>query len=402
VVTSEHPLVRYLLEELITQRLENARLHADLAAAGGRRAEIEKGAREKETALAAGIAGLHDELAWSEAQLTLPTAAPAVRLLEEARAAEPRARARRQVAAMKTSLKELDRQMAIVQSLAESLGQRLGMVQAELKRRDAENERLTAELDELRMKTQSAPVPAHLSTGPNADPMDVLPERLEQPVGLLYANWIDVSPTVPRPKPRLRASEVEAGALASDASDGGTAAPSRVNVAMDDAAWTQAPLREVVARDREPTTDTVPFSTPESRYVPDTMSTAAPALKPLISRMLAPGEGRLTVLDEATARLADGLRATREDAILEQQERIFAVDVHKRAFGRSAAETLPLDRALNISLLTAKSELIGESTGGIRFFPDGSSTGGRIELELLGDRAAINIRWSTGAVTLER
>jgi general secretion pathway protein H len=81
---------------------------------------------------------------------------------------------------------------------------------------------------------------------------------------------------------------------------------------------------------------------------------------------------------------------------------VFAVDVNKRAFGSSAADSVPLDPALDISLLTAKSELIGESTGGIRFFPDGSSSGGRIELRLRGDRAAVNVRWSTGTVTLER
>jgi general secretion pathway protein H len=62
---------------------------------------------------------------------------------------------------------------------------------------------------------------------------------------------------------------------------------------------------------------------------------------------------------------------------------------------------VPLDPALDISLLTTKSEVIDENTGGIRFFPDGSSTGGRIALRRLGDRATVNVRWSTGAVTLE-
>ena len=126
VVAPEHPLVRYLLEELITQRLENAQLHADLAAAGARRAEIEKGAREKEAALAAWIAGLRDELAQSETQLALTTAARefGARLLEEARAAEASARARRQLAELEAKLKEQDRQMAIVQSVAEGLAQR--------------------------------------------------------------------------------------------------------------------------------------------------------------------------------------------------------------------------------------------------------------------------------------
>ena len=57
VVSVGAPLVRYLLEELINQRLENAQLSSDLAAADAQRAQIEKAAREKETALAAWIAG---------------------------------------------------------------------------------------------------------------------------------------------------------------------------------------------------------------------------------------------------------------------------------------------------------------------------------------------------------
>jgi murein DD-endopeptidase MepM/ murein hydrolase activator NlpD len=127
MVASEHPLVRYLLEELITQRLENSQLHADLTAAGARLAEIGKGALEKEAALAAWIVGLRDELAQREAQLALTTAAreSGARLLEEARAAEASGRAHRQLAAVETKLKEQDRQMAIVQSVAEGLAQRL-------------------------------------------------------------------------------------------------------------------------------------------------------------------------------------------------------------------------------------------------------------------------------------
>ena len=393
------PLVRYLLEELINQRLENAQLHADLAAADAQRAQIEKAAREKETALAAWIAGLHDELAQREAQLAYATAARAsgARLVEEARAAEASARARRQLAAMKAKLEEQDVQIAIVQSAAKDLAQRLGAAEAELKRREAENERLTAELGALRMTAQSATVLTHPSAAPIDNQLDTLPERAEQPAELLSATSVGVAPPMPYPKPRLRAGEVEALALAADTSDGGAAAPGEGDLVIKDAAWTEAGLRDVAVRDREPPSDTI--SAPESLHVPDAMSPAA--LAP-ISPMLEAGEGGSTGLDEAAARLADGLRATREEAILQQQERVFAVDVNKRAFASSTAEFVPFDPALDISLLTAKSELIGESTGGIRFFPDGSSTGGRIGLRLLGDRAAVNVRWSTGAVTLDR
>jgi general secretion pathway protein H len=389
------PLVRYLLEELINQRLENAQLSSDLAAADAQRAEIEKAAREKETALVAWIAGLNDELAQREAQLAHVTAARAsgARLVEEARAAEASARARRQLAAMKTELEEQGAQMAIVQSVAKDLEQRLGAAEAELKRRESENERLTAELGALRMTA-----PVHLSVAPIDNQMDTLPERAGQPAEL-FATSLDVGPPMPFPKPRLGAGDSEVLALAPETPVDGAAAPGEMHVVIKDAAWTEASLRGVAVSDRESRSDTIPSSGPQGLDVPDATSTAA--LAP-ISRMLEPDEGGSKGLDEAATRLADGLRATREEAMLQRQERVFAVDVNKRAFGSSAADSVPLDPALDISLMTAKSELIGESTGGIRFFPDGSSSGGRIELRLRGDRAVVNVRWSTGVVTLER
>jgi general secretion pathway protein H len=398
------PLVRYLLGELINQRLENAQLHSDLAAADAQRAQIEKAAREKETALAAWIAGLNDELAQREAQPAYVTAARAsgARLVEETRAAEASARTHRQHATMKAKLEEQDGQMAIVHAGAKDLEQRLGTAEAKLKRREAENERLTAKLGALRMTAQCATVLVDRSAAPIDSQTDTLPERGEQPAELLFATSVGVAPPMPYPKPRLRPGEVEALALASDTSGGGAAAPGEGDLFIKNAAWTGAGLRDVAVSDREQRPDTIPSSAPERVHVPDAMSTAARAPNLSIFRMLEPSEGGSTGPDEAAARLADGLRATREEAMLQREERVFAVDVNKRAFASSAAESVPLDPALDISLLTAKSELIGERTGGIRFFPDGSSTGGRIELRRLGDRATVNVHWSTGAVTLER
>jgi general secretion pathway protein H len=108
-------------------------------------------------------------------------------------------------------------------------------------------------------------------------------------------------------------------------------------------------------------------------------------------------------LNEAVAHLASGLMGVREEAKSQRQERVFTLDVKERAFATgSTTELVPLDPALSIYFLTLKSERIGQSRAGIRFFADGSSTGGRIELKLLGNQAAINVQWATGAVTVER
>ena len=49
-------------------------------------------------------------------------------------------------------------------------------------------------------------------------------------------------------------------------------------------------------------------------------------------------------------------------------------------------------------LFTARSEQLSEKGGAIRFFPDGSSTGGRITLSIDSMRYLVNVDWLTGRV----
>jgi general secretion pathway protein H len=51
-----------------------------------------------------------------------------------------------------------------------------------------------------------------------------------------------------------------------------------------------------------------------------------------------------------------------------------------------------------MSLITAQSEQANESVGAIRFYPDGSSTGGRIDLSSDDVRYVIDVSWLTGTV----
>jgi hypothetical protein len=245
VVGVEGPVVRYLLEQLITQRLENAQLHADLAAAA-QRVGIEKAAREREAAQAAWIIGPHDELGQGEAQPASAnvTRASGARLLREARASEVSARVSHQFAGMKTKLKELERQMATVQSVAGRLVERLGVAEADLKLRHDENERLTGDLGTLCISTQYATLLAPLNAAPMEHPLETLPDW--QDAGLLSATSLEMAPTMPHPKPRLRASNVEV--------------------------WTRA---YVAVQDTEATTDTTPLAASESFDRRNTMSEAA-------------------------------------------------------------------------------------------------------------------------------
>jgi len=285
------PLVRYLLRELMAQRLVNAQLSADLETGG---LDIELAQRGTQFADATGAAGAEIEPGKERGRL----------------ARQASGRADGQLAAKKDQRRELDRQLA-----------------------DARSET----------------------------------EDMRQGLDATYRPELHVIPLL---KPRLRAGEGDAWARPSDPAD--------------DGAWPRADTVAPIEGDGSIKASSLDGAI--SNWPPTTDHTASRAR-----------------LNEAAARLASGLRGVRDEAISQRQERVFTLDLEERGFAtESTAELVPLDPALNIYLLTVKSERVGKSRAGIRFFADGSSTGGRIELKLLGDRAAINVQWATGAVTLER
>jgi general secretion pathway protein H len=60
----------------------------------------------------------------------------------------------------------------------------------------------------------------------------------------------------------------------------------------------------------------------------------------------------------------------------------------------------PLPDNMAISLVTARSELDTDRVGKIRFFPDGTSTGGRITLARGERKYGVDINWLTGQVVI--
>jgi len=106
-------------------------------------------------------------------------------------------------------------------------------------------------------------------------------------------------------------------------------------------------------------------------------------------------------VDIAARAMADGLRQARSQALVENREQLFALDVEEHLF-RTASMRAPvqMDRAIELTFQTARSELLSESIGQIRFFPDGSSTGGRIGLSLAGRQAEVTVDWLTGLVSV--
>lgn len=114
------------------------------------------------------------------------------------------------------------------------------------------------------------------------------------------------------------------------------------------------------------------------------------------------GAGAATLeLKSTTRQLAAGLRKARGDAITQRRETVLTLDVGKRRFavtGDPKAYALPA--RVEISLITARSEQLEDQIGNIRFFPDGTSTGGKITLSVDETRQALNIDWLTGKVVV--
>jgi len=62
---------------------------------------------------------------------------------------------------------------------------------------------------------------------------------------------------------------------------------------------------------------------------------------------------------------------------------------------------IQLSRRLRLSLVTGRSELIGRNGGQIRFFPDGTSTGGRVTVTAGGSRYNVMVDWLTGLAAIK-
>jgi general secretion pathway protein H len=122
---------------------------------------------------------------------------------------------------------------------------------------------------------------------------------------------------------------------------------------------------------------------------------------------------------EADARdLANLMRQARLRAIRTNDETTVVIDVEERAYwlgGGEAPEDFAgdLDAAaatesrgafsegVSVTLRTAESEQIGENVGRVRFFPDGTSTGGGVLLERRDRQLGIVVDWLYGHVRID-
>ncbi len=109
-------------------------------------------------------------------------------------------------------------------------------------------------------------------------------------------------------------------------------------------------------------------------------------------------------LDAVAAELVGALRKVRADAIRSNGEALFVVAPEARTWrAGETAEPESFPANVVVRAVGARSEMPTEHLIGIRFFADGTSTGGSITLEQ-GDAPALRVAvdWLTGRVQVER
>ncbi|AUB79942.1 GspH/FimT family pseudopilin [Candidatus Thiodictyon syntrophicum] len=123
------------------------------------------------------------------------------------------------------------------------------------------------------------------------------------------------------------------------------------------------------------------------------------AVPPLISAAF-PG----VELKAAARRTAAALRLARESAIRTGADAALVVDVQERTFALTGMRTLSLPSQVHVKLNAASREMLDDRRGAVRFFPDGSSTGGVIILTRDtangGAGYQVGVNWLTGRVRM--
>ena len=98
--------------------------------------------------------------------------------------------------------------------------------------------------------------------------------------------------------------------------------------------------------------------------------------------------------------LAAGLNLARSEAIMRGRDVALHVDLVERSFGLEDQDyhvALPPYTVLEVT--TATSETVGRG-GNIRFYPNGSSTGGSVSVAANGTRFVVAVDWLTGKVVI--
>ena len=122
------------------------------------------------------------------------------------------------------------------------------------------------------------------------------------------------------------------------------------------------------------------------------LATLVPNFAPAIER---------AKLNAASRDVVSALRHCRGYAMIKGEDALFEINTLTHTYrisGRNKLYQIP--ESIQLGLFTTTTETLDEGTGRIRFFPDGSATGGRVTLIGQKQTLVIDINWLTGEIKL--
>ena len=109
-----------------------------------------------------------------------------------------------------------------------------------------------------------------------------------------------------------------------------------------------------------------------------------------------------TELRGAARQVATGLRYAQSTAVSQRREVLFTLDLDAHRYQVAPRPPVQLPMDLPLTLVTARSEVVGAGQAAIRFYPDGSATGGRVTLGVAPNSYQVDVNWITGRVSFVR
>ncbi|MDQ7089312.1 MAG: GspH/FimT family pseudopilin [Methylococcales bacterium] len=121
----------------------------------------------------------------------------------------------------------------------------------------------------------------------------------------------------------------------------------------------------------------------------------------LVGPNISSGSDRAS-LKAASRDLKSALRYARGQALISQQEITLSLDLATNQYKINSRhqKNYQLSPTIEITLRTAQSDIQSDQRGNIRFFPDGSSTGGSIILSQAKFGIEVSINWLTGHIEI--
>ena len=126
------------------------------------------------------------------------------------------------------------------------------------------------------------------------------------------------------------------------------------------------------------------------------MSFALALVAPNLSQAIDNSRVKATVRD-----IASSLKATRSKAITSDETQLVLFNVNDKSFvDHKQTRSLDIPESVSLDLVTADTEQVSEEEAGIRFYKDGSSTGGQVKLEHGEITYVVDVNWLTGKVSI--